>query len=134
MRFIYILVFLLGSIMTMPNVAAADNWATCSSIGFCGVNPSLPIFGAGPVTNLGSGSSANTNAVLHVALATAIPLVGYSIAGSRGKWVAGLSWIALTLIQEVVFHAPSNPEAGYPSEVRTDLLTRIVPTVLVLSF
>lgn len=129
----FIIVFVL-LLLSAISAKADDNWGTCSSIGFCGFRPSLPVFGSGPATNLGSGNTAVMNATMHIALATAIPLVGYKLGGSKGKWIAGLSWIALTLIQESFFHAPNTPGVAYASEVRTDLLTRIAPTLLVLSF
>ena len=73
-------------------------------------------------------------AAAHVGFALAIPLLGEHFGGSKGKWVAGLSWIAFTIAWEGLIHSPANLSAGYPSEVRTDLITRIVPTILVLSF
>jgi hypothetical protein len=114
-----------------PVAKAAD---LCGSAGLCGVNPSLPVTGPGPLLNIGQNDQANTNALAHVGWALAIPFLGEKIGGKKGKLIAGLSWIGLSLIQECLFHAPNNPGPGYPSEVRTDLVTRIVPTVLVLSF
>lgn len=113
---------------------ALANWATCTSIGLCGLNPNLDVLGPGPVTNLRQGGVAITNALAHTGWAIAIPLIGEKVGGKKGKWIAGLSWIALSLIQESLFHAPNNPSQSYPSEVRTDLITRIVPTILVLIF
>lgn len=113
--------------------AMADS-GSCSTFGFCGTTVSLPVFGPGPLTNLGAGSEAVVNASAHVGWALAIPLLGEKIGGKKGKWIAGLSWIALTLVHETFFHAPPNPDPEYASEVRTDLITKIVPTLLVLSF
>ncbi len=128
MKYIFILPIIL---LLSATAAMAD---TCSTFGFCGTRVSLPIFGPGPVTNLGSGTEAAVNASAHVAWSLAIPLLGEKLGGSKGKWIAGLSWIGLTLIQEVFFHTPVNPGPEYASEVRTDLITKIVPTILVLSF
>jgi hypothetical protein len=125
------LIILIAFLIT-SNCYAGD-WGTCTSIGICGFNPSLPVFGPGPLTNLGD-EGATSNAMAHIAWALAIPLLGEKIGGKKGKWIAGLTWIGLTLIQESFFHAPQNPGAAYPSEVRTDLITRIVPTIIVLSF
>lgn len=95
--------------------------------------PSLPVFGPGPTVNFLSGDSqALTNASAHVAWALAVPLVAEHFGGRKGLWIGGLSWIALTVVQESLFHAPPNPGPGYASEVRSDLLTRIVPTALIL--
>lgn len=92
------------------------------------LRPSLPVFDRGPLTNLGVGDGAVTNASAHVAWSLAVPLLGEKIGGRRGMWIAGLSWIALTLVQESLFHAPPKPSQMYPAEVRTDLATRILPT------
>ena len=106
----------------------------CVTTSAAHADPSLPVFGSGPLTNLGEGGIAVENASAHVAWALAIPLLGQEIGGARGKWISGGAWIAFSLIQEAFFHAPANPGAAYPSEVRTDLITRIAPTVLVLTF
>jgi hypothetical protein len=126
---------LAGMALCTASMAKADNWETCSSIGFCGARASLPVFGPGPMTNVDTNDRASmTNALTHIAVATAIPLAGGLLWGPKGKLAAGLGWIAFTLIQEAFFHAPENPGPAYPSEVRADLLTRIAPTILVLSF
>lgn len=122
--------YLIIGLLLFGSNCSAD---TCTSIGVCGFNPSLPVFGPGPLTNLGDPGAA-TNAAAHIGWSLAIPLLGEHFGGKKGKWIAGLSWIALTLVQESFFHTPENPSESYPSEVRTDLITRIVPTVLVLSF
>ena len=49
-------------------------------------------------------------------------------------WVTGLSWMALTVVQESFFHAPANAGPGYPAEVRSDLITRLVPCATLLIF
>ena len=95
--------------------------------------PSLPVFGPGPAVNFKSGDNqALTNASAHVAWALAVPLVSEHFGGRKGLWIGGLSWIAVTVVQESLFHAPANPGPGYPAEVRSDLLTRIVPTAILL--
>lgn len=104
-------------------------------VGLFALNPSLPVTGGGPAFNFNQGDQAMTNALAHVGWAVAIPLVGEKLGGTKGKWIAGVGWIALTLVQESFFHAPRGPQnASYPSEVRTDLLTRIAPTLLVLAW
>jgi hypothetical protein len=122
------------SIMFVLFSLSAKADGLCTGIGFCGFHPNLPITGSGPLTNLGQGNEALTNAAAHVGWALAIPLLGEHFAGTKGKWVAGVSWIAFTLAWEGLIHSPANPSNGYPSEVRTDLITRIVPTVFVLTF
>ena len=124
---------LLLLLLFISNLTHAD---ACSSVGYCGVHPNLPVFGPGPVTNLGepNNGTAVTNAASHVGWAIAIPALGYMIDGNKGKWVAGVSWIAFTLLDEAFLHSPASPARSYPSEVRTDLITRIAPTILVLTF
>jgi hypothetical protein len=93
----------------------------------------FPVFGPGPLTNLQAGNDgATTNASLHALWALAIPAAGRSIDGRRGALVCGGAWIAASLVGEAFFHAPENPGPGYTSEVRTDLLTKIVPTLAFL--
>jgi hypothetical protein len=94
----------------------------------------FPVFGPGPLTNLQAGNydAATTNASLHALWALAIPVAGRSIDGRRGALVCGGGWIAAALVGEAFFHAPENPGPNYASEVRTDLLTKIVPTLAFL--
>ncbi len=95
--------------------------------------PSFPLFGAGPLTNLGGGDNqALTNASAHIAWSLAIPLAGERIGGRKGLWIAGVSWIVLSIVQESLFHAPVNPGPGYAAEFRTDIITRVVPCAGVL--
>ena len=42
--------------------------------------------------------------------------------------------MALTVVQESLFHAPANAGPGYPAEVRSDLITRLVPCATLLLF
>ena len=97
-------------------------------------NPRFPVFGGGKFVNIFDSDAALTNASAHVAWSLAIPFAGESIGGRKGKWIAGSAWIALTVVQESLFHAPQNPGPGYPAEVRADLITRLVPTMLVLGW
>lgn len=121
------------TMLFIPSLSFADG--ACTSVGFCGFNPSLPVFGGGPMFNFGESDQAMTNASAHIAWSLVVPLVGEKIGGNRGKWIAGLSWIAFTLLRETLTHAPPGPQGyAYPSEVRTDLITSIVPTLIVLSF
>jgi hypothetical protein len=93
----------------------------------------FPVFGPGPPTNLQEGNdAATTNASLHALWALAIPAAGRSIDGRRGALVCGGGWIAAALVGEAFFHAPENPGPSYASEVRTDLLSKIVPTLAFL--
>lgn len=95
--------------------------------------PSFPVFGSGSVVNFLNGDNqALTNASAHVAWSLAVPAVGQMLWGRKGLWISGLSWIALTVVQESLFHAPSQPGAGYPAEVRSDLITRLVPCATLL--
>lgn len=120
------------ALATTP-VLASDAYPLLS-LGVTGFNPTLPITGPGPLFNFGDGDIAITNALAHVGFALATPLLGEKIGGSKGKWIAGLSWIAVSVLQEWLLHAPESPGDHYPSEVRTDLFTRIVPTLLVLTW
>jgi hypothetical protein len=97
-------------------------------------NPHFPVFGGGKFVNIFESDAALTNASAHVAWSLAVPLLGEHLGGRKGLWVSGLSWIALSLTQEALFHAPPNPGAGYASEVRADLLTRIVPCATLLAW
>lgn len=96
--------------------------------------PNLPVFGGGKFVNVFDGDGAMTNASAHVAWSLAVPLAGQLVAGRKGLWTAGLSWIALSLTTETFFHAPAHPGPGYPAEVRADLLTRIVPCAALLAW
>ena len=105
------------------------------STGFCGFHPSLPVFGSGSFTNIQASDPASVeNASVHIAWGLAIPLLGEHFWGSKGKRIAGWSWIAVSIITEAFFHAPAHPGSAYPSEVRADLITKIVPTILVMDF
>ena len=76
---------------------------------------------------------ARTNAIAHVAWGFGVPALGHVIGGRKGMRIAGALWIAETLIGEAFFHAPPGPlDAAYSSEVRTDLISRILPTLILL--
>lgn len=130
--------------LVVLGLALAWGVATCAQVhaaqgaqvaGLFPFNPSLPVAGGGPIFNFDQGDQAMTNAAAHVGFALAVPLLGEHFWGSKGRVIAGVSWIALTLIHESLFHAPRGPQsAEYPSEVRTDLVTCIVPTLFVLTF
>lgn len=99
----------------------------------------LPIFGPGPFTNLGAyphwsnrvADAAWTNASAHVAWALAIPLLGYFISPLVIVFYGcGIGWVLWTLIYEGLLHAPDIPSPSYSAEIRTDLLTRLVPTLI----
>jgi hypothetical protein len=97
-------------------------------------NPSFPVFGGGKFVNIFDSDAALTNASAHVAWSLAVPLAGEYVGGRKGLWIAGGTWMAVTVLQEALFHAPPRPGQGYPSEVRADLVTRLVPTMLVLGW
>jgi hypothetical protein len=92
----------------------------------------MPVFGGGKFVDIFEGDANLTNASAHVAWAVAVPLVGQRFGGRKGLWIAGVTWMVLSLTQEAFFHAPRNPGPDYPSEVRADLLTRLVPTAGIL--
>jgi hypothetical protein len=95
--------------------------------------PSFPVFGGGDFVNFTSGDNqAVTNAAAHVGFSLAIPLLGEHIWGRKGLWISGLSWMAFTLVHESMFHAPPNAGPGYAAEVRSDLITRLVPCATLL--
>jgi hypothetical protein len=96
--------------------------------------PNLPVFGGGKFVNAFESEAALTNASAHVGWSIAVPLAGRAIGGRKGMWVAGLSWIGLSLATETFFHAPPNAGPGYPSEVRADLLTKILPCAAILAW
>ena len=97
--------------------------------------PSLPVFGGGRFVNFVNGDNqAMTNAAAHVGFSLAVPLLGEHFWGRKGLWATGLSWMALTMVQESLFHAPAKAGPGYPAEVRSDLLTRLVPCAGLLIF
>ncbi|BDG09646.1 hypothetical protein [Anaeromyxobacter paludicola] len=97
-------------------------------------SPNLPVFGGGKLVNIFDDDAALTNASAHVAWSLALPLGGYAVGGRRGMWIAGLSWIGAAFLTETFFHAPPRPGAAYPSEVRADLLTKVVPCAAVLAW
>lgn len=90
-----------------------------------------PLFNVPPWVSggLAANDRAITNASAHVAWALAIPLAGHAVDGKRGALVAGLTWIAWTLVQEWPTH-----QGAAGSEIRTDIVTRLVPTLLVLAW
>ena len=109
--------------------------ATLNLVDLTPRDPHLPLFGPGPFVNvLGGDQQALTNASAHVGWSLALPLAGKAIGGRKGMWIAGTSWIAWTIVNETFFHAPPRPGPGYPAEVRTDLLTRLVPCAAVLAW
>jgi hypothetical protein len=71
-----------------------------------------------------------TNASAHIGWALAVPLVGREVAGRKGLWIAGGAWMLGTIVQEAWFHP--HPPAGFGPEVRTDLVTRLGPTLVLL--
>jgi hypothetical protein len=115
--------------------------ANANEFGLTHFNPYYPILGKGPLFNLGVGPPASqnqevTDASAHVAWSLAVPLLGEHFWGKKGKQIAGWSWIGLNLIHEVFFHAvpQSVGSPTYPSQVRTDTVTLVVPALLVLCF
>lgn len=92
---------------------------------------SLPIFDTrGPLTNLSfSGDQqANNNATQHALWSLSIGTVGLVLWGRSGlRWACG-AWSGVSLVGEAFLHAPPGPLGpDYSAEVRTDLVTKIVP-------
>ncbi|GEJ55425.1 hypothetical protein [Anaeromyxobacter diazotrophicus] len=108
--------------------------AVALPVGLQPTAPNLPVFGGGKFVNIFESDAALTNASAHIGWSLAVPLAGKLVGGRKGLWTAGLSWIALSLTQETFFHAPPNPGPAYPSEVRADLLTRILPCAALLAW
>jgi hypothetical protein len=115
--------------------------AQANEFGLTHFNPYYPLLGKGPLFNFGIGNSATqnqevTDASAHAAWSLAVPLLGEHFWGKKGKQIAGWSWIGLSLVHEIFFHA--TPQARnypyYPSQVRTDTFTLVVPALLVLCF
>jgi hypothetical protein len=96
--------------------------------------PHFPVFGGGRFVNIFDSDVALTNASAHLAWALAVPMAGEHVGGRKGLWISGVSWMTLSLVQEAFFHAPAKPSPRYPSEVRADLLTRLVPTAAILAW
>lgn len=115
--------------------------AHANEFGFTHFNPYYPIFGKGPLFNLGMGTPANqnqavTDASAHAAWSLAVPLLGEHFWGKKGKQWAAWSWIGISLVHEIFFHAvpQSVGSPGYPAQVRTDTATLVIPALLVLAF
>jgi len=108
--------------------------ALAAPVGLQPTAPNLPVFGGGRFVNIFESDATLTNASAHIGWSLALPLAGRIIGGRKGMWATGLSWIAWSLANETFFHAPRSPGPGYPSEVRADLLTRIVPCAALLSW
>lgn len=91
------------------------------------------MFDRGPLTNLGS-DAANTNAASHVGWALALPLIGERCAGRKGLWAVGGAWLTFSLVSELWFHAPDGAGPSYVPEFRTDMISRLLPTMGLLSW
>lgn len=122
-------------------VARSVMLAALLLVGCAAPRASLPVFGPGALTNVTCGEPgrsedscdrARTNASAHIAWALAVPAVGHAVGGRKGMRIAGAAWIVGSVLQEAFWHAPPVPDPGYPSEVRSDLISRIVPTLLLL--
>lgn len=98
----------------------------------------MPVTGGGPFLNVGLNDQALTNASAHIGWSLAIGLGGWALGGRQGLRAACGVWSGASLIGEAFFHAPApSPMDGqpgdlYPSEVRTDLITKIVPCSLLV--
>lgn len=98
---------------------------------------SLPVFSPGPFTNLGFDSrsdAANTNASLHALWSVGLGTFGYLMWGREGLRYVCAAWSADAVVSEAFFHAPPG-ELGpaYASEVRTDLMSKILPCVAMVA-
>lgn len=92
----------------------------------------MPLTGGGPFLNIAQSDQALTNASAHLGWSLAIGLGGWAIGGRQGLRAACGVWSGASLVGEAFFHAPPNPDPLYPSEVRTDLITKIVPCSLLV--
>ena len=72
-----------------------------------------------------------TNASAHVGWALAMPLAGSYAGGRKGLWIAGGSWLAYSAVDVYVGHPIGRHHDM--AERRTDLLTRLLPTLAVLA-
>lgn len=94
--------------------------------------PNLDVAGAGPFLNVGVSDQAMLNASAHVGWSVAAPALGYAANGRKGMRQATWAWVAYSVVQEALFHAPDHPDARYGSEVRTDLISRLTVPLAVL--
>jgi hypothetical protein len=69
-----------------------------------------------------------TNFSAHVGWSVALVLAGAALFGRRGLWAAGVAWLAYSLVNELFLHGPTGAR-----ELRLDLVSRLVPCVLVLA-
>jgi hypothetical protein len=68
-----------------------------------------------------------TNFSAHVGWSLAIPLAGRAIDGRRGEWIAGGTWLAYSLVNEIALHGPEDAR-----ERRLNLVSRLVPCAVLL--
>lgn len=92
----------------------------------------MPLTGGGSFINVAQSDQALTNASAHMGWSLAIGLAGWAIDGRRGLRLACGAWGVESVVGEAFFHAPPVPDQSYPSEVRTDLLTKLVPCGLLV--
>jgi hypothetical protein len=104
--------------------------ALCVLVSCASPRASLPVFGAGPLTNLSfSGDQqANNNASLHALWSLSVAGIGWGLWGRTGLRAACGGWSGAALVSEGLFHAPPGPLGpAYSAEVRTDLASKILP-------
>ncbi len=79
------------------------------------------------LSSLFSGDSEAANFSAHAAWSVAVPLAGRAIDGRRGMWIAGGTWLAYSVANELLLHGP---ESG--RERALNLTSRLGPCALVL--
>jgi hypothetical protein len=103
--------------------------ADAALVGFDGpTKPRLPLFESGPPVDLFQNEGKLTIGLMHAGWSLAVPLVGEKIGGRKGLWVAGLTWLAASVVEQTMFQ----PHAS-PAEHRSDMLTKVVPCLTLLA-
>jgi hypothetical protein len=91
-------------------------------------SPTLPILKGGATVDMFENQNKFNVAMMHAGWSLAVPLAGEKIAGRKGLWVAGLTWLALATVEQTMFQ----PRAT-PAEHRSDVLTKLVPCMTLLA-
>lgn len=79
------------------------------------------------LSSLFSSDAEAANFSAHAAWSVAVPLAGRAIDGRRGMWIAGGTWLAYSVANELLLHGP---ESG--RERALNLTSRLGPCALVL--
>ena len=99
---------------------------------------SFPVFGSGAFLNVygpGDRDRARTNASAHIWYSLAVPLLAQRIGGQQAMRIAVVAHVLDVLVYEAAFHHPrgSPPNAEYNAELRTGLITLLVPALVYLA-